>query len=273
MKNTDLHIHSIHSDGLLKPKEIVKLAKSKNLKCISLTDHNSITGLKECEKYCRKYKIEFIPGIEMYSDKTEILGYFIDHQNKELLKTIKTIESRATQRTKKIIKNLNKININITFNELIKFSNKKAPQRPHLARLLIKKGYVKDKKEAFSKYLTKGTKTYVKIKKPFTPKQIIKIIKKAKGLPILAHPQFSERPKILFKKIPKLIKIGLIGIETTCPCPKEKLPILKKAKEIAKKYKLIETGGSDFHSLKEKSNLMGDYNIDYEAVEKLKALL
>ena len=94
MKNSDLHTHSYYSDGQISPRDLVKLAKRRKIKNLALTDHNSVKGVREAFKEGRKIGVRVIPAIEIECEIGEILGYFIDVNNKELIKEIERVNKK-----------------------------------------------------------------------------------------------------------------------------------------------------------------------------------
>lgn len=270
MKNTDLHIHTHYSDGCYSPKEIVNFAVNKKLKAISITDHNSLLGVIKAQKY--NTKIEIIPGIEINSNKTEILGYFIDFEDIKLNNIINNIQTIKEKITLEKIKQIQDMNYDIEPEEVYeKVSKNSYLMMSHVAMVL------KDKlnlsfQEVFEKIILK-TKRVDTGSKEYTSKEIIKTITKAGGVAVLPHPwflkeRFFEDIDEFFKK---LISYGLSGIETTGYIPEKLISRIKIIKEKAKEYELVETGGSDFHCEKYlENNILGNYNVSYNVVKKLK---
>lgn len=274
MKNTDLHCHSIFSDGELSPKELVKEAKKIKLRCISLTDHNSISGVKVAIKEGKKIGVEVIPGVEIYSDCSEILGYFVDLNNKELLKLLKKIKKREDNDGKRFIKKLNKAGYKINYNEVIKKFGYPA-MKINCIRCISSKELNIKKSEEILQEMRKET-YYVGGKFYFEQKleeaeKIIKIIIKSKGIPVLAHPWLEKNWE---KRILGLVNAGLRGIEFDGPIGSRNHTFKidkKKIDKLAKQYDLIKTGGSDFHG--KWRNPLGSHGCDYKVVDQLKKLL
>jgi len=268
MNNTDLHIHSYYSDGSFSPKEIINIAIKKKLKAISITDHNSLFGSQEAYNY--KKNIEIIPGIEINSKITEILGYFIDFEDNNLNTIIEDIRESKTSSTYDKIDQLKDINVDIEVEEVLeKVHEKSYPMLSHVAMVLEEKkicGF----QEFFEKILPKTERAY---QKQYTNKKIIKTITNAGGVAVLPHPWFlSER---IFEEfdcfLRKIVSYGVCGIETIGAVPdklKHRMPIII---EKCKEYNLVPCGGSDFHSDKYlKQNILGKYNIPYNTITKLK---
>ncbi len=280
MKNSDLHVHSYYSDGDLSPLEVVKLAKQKGIKNLALADHNSISGITEAISEGKKVGINIIPAIEIRAEEDEVLGYFIDYKNEKLKKEIKEIQDNLIERVKKIIKKLNKKKIAISFNNLLeRYYPNTNFMEIHIIKYLNSKGYG-EIRELFPKYiLDKKGNTYVPIKE-ISVVDAIKLVKKFGGVPVLAHPWVTPESKKLLTKdnFEKLIKAGLKGIEIDNGDRDERRDkqTLEQIKELAKRYNLIATSGSDFHGeylvKSTKCHDIGNYNCDEKIVEKLKLL-
>ncbi len=268
----DLHIHSNASDGILGPSEIVKIAKKLGLSAISITDHDTINGLDEAISTSKKIGLDFIPGIELSSESEDwdihILGYFIDHNSKELREYLKNLQNKRKIRAKKIVNNLKNAGIKIEFEQVARESHGESIGRPHLARTLVKLGYVDSVQKAFHVFLKRDGPYYVK-KYTIYPDEVIKILLKANAVPVLAHPLSNSNIDF----IASLVKIGLMGIEVYYP-GYNRFEI-NKLIEIADRYGLIKTGGTDFHGSDPKINSkiryinIGDITVNDKVVKIL----
>jgi hypothetical protein len=249
LKKYDLHNHSIFSDGTYTPEELVDRAIKNGLKGIAITDHDTIDGLERALKAGVENNFEVIPGIELSTNilgkEVHILGYFIDTEKQIFLENIKKIGLIRENRNKKILEKLSKYNINLTMEELKKEATGNIISKVHIANLLLKKGIVYSKEEAFRSYLGMNGVAYVE-KNNFTPKMAVEMLKENGAIASLAHPLlYSKKISEIEKLILELIPLGLTGIESEySKCSnKEK----KEIRELGKKYNLISTGGSDFH--------------------------
>lgn len=242
----DLHIHTTASDGLLTPKEIIKLSEDIGLLGISLTDHDTIDGIEETinEINLTQSNLEFIPGIELNAEvneiETHILGYFIDNKNENLVNRLKDIKTYRYERAEKMIKKLHKMGLIINLEQVKKYTQSNLIGRPHIAQALIDKAYVFSIKEAFDKYLGYGKRAYVPRYK-FVPEEAIELIRNAGGISILAHPGLIKNTGI----VNKIIDMGIDGIEVYYP--EHSSSEIKSYLNICNKKNLLITGGSDFH--------------------------
>jgi predicted metal-dependent phosphoesterase TrpH len=245
----DLHTHSQKSDGSLTPSELVDAAISANVSAFALTDHDTTAGLKEALEYAKDKPIRIIPGIEIStsygSTDIHILGLFINHTSPLLQQHLESIIEARNERNIKMCNCFEKFDIHFKLNDLIKENPDSVITRAHYARYLYKHGYTKSIKEAFERYIGDHGPCYVS-RNNITPELGIKIILEAGGLPILAHPVlYAISNQRLETLVSELSKVGLVGIETTYSTYTN--GDTARMKKLAKKYNLLESGGSDFH--------------------------
>ncbi len=278
----DLHSHSVYSDGTLTPEEIIKNASQIGLSSVALTDHDCVSGTEEFTDAGKKYGIEAINGIELASyysapfiERTKeihIVGLFIDNKNKALLEKTETILQQRIDRNHKMVKRLTELGFPMTYDELRAIAGRDSCSRTHYALLMVKKGYVKDKKEAFAKYISTGMPGYVPRILP-TPEECISLIKNAGGVPVLAHPTLyrlnNEQIELMAQE---LRQKGMEGIEvmySTYSAEEEKF-----INSIAEKYNFAKSGGSDFHGTNKTGIYLGkgkgNLKIPYEFLNEIK---
>jgi predicted metal-dependent phosphoesterase TrpH len=265
----DLHIHSTASDGRLTPEEVVSKAATLGLKVISLTDHDSIEGIKPALETVKKYPgLTLIPGVEISTELSDgeahILGYFIDYTDPDFEKELEKFRDSRTGRGRKMVDKLAALGIDISWPRVQEIAGDGAIGRPHIARAMMEKGYVKTFEEAFDKYIDHGGPAYVEREK-MTPQEAVALIVRAKGLPVLAHPFTVKDPEAMVKQ---LLPAGLVGIETYY---KDNTPEqTENTLRLAEKYGLIATGGTDYHALNNAGEvMMGGVEVPMEAAEKL----
>lgn len=275
MNYIDLHVHSTASDGSYTPSELVRYAIKKGLIAFALTDHDTTAGideaLNEAELINDFSPIKVIPGIELsaeYKGKDiHILGLNIDYRNKEFQERIEYFRNIRAERNVKMIELLNKQGFKITEKQLKERFKDAVITRAHFAIMLVECGYVKDKDIAFKKYLNPGCPCYV----PRTRINVIdaiSLIHLANGKAVLAHPllyHFSETE--LDSLVALLKENGLQGIEAIYSS--NKWNDESRMKQLAKKYDLFITGGSDFHGLAKPTLDLGIGYGDLKVPEKL----
>ena len=267
-KSADLHIHSYFSDGTLSPSQIIEQARQNGLHCLALTDHDTIEGIAPLMEEAAKFDIEIISGIEISSAiqgrDVHILGYLFDTKNPPFLSSLSVIQNLRNQRMEQMVTKLHQLAMtNITLQEVYEISGEGSVGRPHLALLLKKKGWVKDIQEAFDRFLAEGGPAYVETLR-ISVQEAISFIKQAGGVAVLAHPMITK----IDEMIPQFVQWGLGGIEAYYS--QSSSTITQFYKNLAKKYGLVVTGGSDAHGDIKKSTFIGKIKLPYAYVEALK---
>ena len=271
MSLVDLHIHSTASDGKYKPTEIIAKAAGLGLKVVSLTDHDSIEGIAPAIEAVKAFPdLTFIPGVEISTDlpdgEAHILGYFIDYTDPDFKKELEKFRDSRTGRGRRMVEKLNGLGIKIDWARVQEIAGDGAIGRPHVAQAMLEKGYIKTFEEAFDKYIGHGGPAYVEREK-MTPEEAVKLILRAKGIPVLAHPFTVKDPAAMVKN---LKKVGLMGIEAYY---KDNTPAAtQNSLKLAKRYGLIATGGTDYHGINDNEVMMGGTEVPMAAAEKLIAL-
>ena len=275
-KLIDLHTHSTASDGSMSPAEVVRLAREKGLSAIALTDHDTVDGVREALEEGKKSGVEVIPGIEISVDfkpEMHILGYFPGISGYTgIKKELEVVKQGREVRNKKIINRLNELGIDITLEDVKGVALGDIMGRPHIARVLVNRGFVSSIDEAFDRYLCREGLAYFK-RVELKPGDGISAIRNAGGLPVLAHPVFLGKScGELDTLLAELKEFGLAGIEALySENSKEDTGIFLR---LAIKYELLVTGGSDFHgSFKPGIELgrgRGSLEVPYEILEKLR---
>ena len=241
----DLHLHTSLSDGTLSVEELILLSKRKGLRCISITDHDNLESYKLAIGPAEEADIELIPGIEVSAvwqgKDIHILGYFCDPTNLAMNMELEESGKQRVTRIRAIIKKLNTLGVEITFEKVLSYCKGPVIGRPHVAMSLVDEEYVSSFSEAFTKYLGDGCIAFVE-KKGLNPQQTIRLIENAGGIAVLAHP-YKTGADVL---IPDMVEWGLKGIETYSPSQKGAAG--RKDRDIALRYNLVGTGGSDFHT-------------------------
>jgi len=267
----DLHTHTTFSDGTDTPTQLINKALAAGITTIALTDHDSISGWQEATTALRP-GICLVPGAEVSCQTQDgisvhILGLLFDSSNTELIDTLEKTRENRFGRMEKIIAKINEAGIEISMSEVLEqLSDGATLGRPHLADALIKKGVVASREEAFTQMLHNHSKYYVSHYSP-TPEAVIKLIKDAGGVSVIAHPMASHRGRtISLDTFGSLIQAGLDGIEVDHRdhSAEEKTQLISLAKE----SKLVMTGASDYHG-NGKLNLLGEYTTEPAQWQKL----
>lgn len=270
----DLHVHTTASDGSLTPYELVKYASQKGLCAVSITDHDTISGIDEARKAGKEFDVEVISGLEIsvdYETEMHILGYFI--QTSSLFEEkLKELRLRRNSRNNKIINKLQQLGLDISILDIESEAHGESIGRPHIANVMMKKNYVKNINEAFEKYLGEGGLAYFP-RERITINEGIELIKSAGGIPVLAHPRYLRQEKIE-EIVAEMKEMGLQGLEVYYSMNKK--GETKRFRKIAQKYGLVATGGTDFHG-KNRPQIdigrgLGDFHLEYDIIEKMKEM-
>jgi len=266
-KYADLHVHTFYSDSTFSPEEVVGRAKEANLAAIAICDHDSIDGISPCMEAAERAGIEVIPGIEMTVEKEDaeahILGYFIGWEDPGFRKILKELQETRVERIHKMVEKLKSHGVDVDATDVLKLSGRGSVGRLHLAQAIMKTGKFNRHREIFDKFIGFGKPCYVPNIK-LSPKGAIELLLKVGGIPVLAHPYTVGKDEY----IEEFVGYGLKGIEIYHSDHTNSMT--KRYKEIAERYNLLLTGGSDCHGLNKSRVLIGSVKVPYELVEKLK---
>jgi len=239
----DLHCHSIFSDGASTPEELVELAKKIGLQGMALTDHDNYDGLERLEK-CQ---FPVISGAEFSStfqgQSVHILAYSFNPQAPSLKELVQQQEDKRISRLQQMIERINQQGFAFTLEEVMQLRGERGDRaigRPHLANLLIKKGFVGSREEAFQKWIGEKGKAFVPSSYPDS-EEVIQRIHQAGGVAIVAHPHLLPKGKVK-KGVLNLPFDGLEGRYAKMNFSQNESWVKE-----GKKRGWIVTGGSDFH--------------------------
>lgn len=277
MLQVDLHVHSNRSDGTYTPRELVDYAMEKRLAAFALTDHDTVDGLDEAISYAETLRQEYssarqeeflpesdspansmkqsslipevIPGIEFSTEyqgqDVHIVGLYIDHHNEAFAAQLQAFVDSREERNRKMCRLLTEGGIPVTYEALIREFPNAVLTRAHYAKYMLNHGFIKSMKEAFERYVGDHCPYYIPREK-VTPAQAAGLVLQAGGIPILAHPVLYHMSDArLDALVCELKNAGLVGLEaiySTYEAYEE-----RQMRELAAKYGLLISGGSDFH--------------------------
>lgn len=259
----DLHTHSTASDGTYTPAQLMEYAHARNINAIALTDHDSIDGIIEAQKKARELSMEFIPGIELSiqwpTGEFHLLGLGLQSPSKELLGAIDFLRQERDNRNIKMAQKLQEQGIAITYEEVVEKAGTKTIGRPHFASLMIEKGFIRQRQQAFDQYFAKGRPCYVE-RTGLDLEDAVKAIKTSGGIPVQAHPLSMY---VSWGKMEDtLIDIQMHGVEgLEAWHPGTRVSEAYRLEELARKLGMTATAGSDFHGEK----VRADRKIGYTA--------
>jgi predicted metal-dependent phosphoesterase TrpH len=273
----DLHSHSIFSDGSLTPEELIEQACAAGLSAVALTDHDTTAGLPRFLKAAEGRKVRAIAGVEISADFSpgtmHMLGYFIRPDDLPFEERLVWIREGREKRNAEILEKLNALGFKIAWEEVAQHAGADVVGRPHFAQVLLDRGIVKTKDEAFDRYLGKGKPAYAE-RRRFSTEDSIALIRAAGGVAVLAHPfTLGLDDAGLRALVGRLAGQGLGGIEVYYS---EHSSGLQQAySRLADEFGLVATGGSDFHGALAPDIKLGSgfggLRVPDEVVEKLEA--
>ncbi len=246
----DLHMHSTCSDGTFTPTELAREAKAAGLTHVALTDHDTVEGVAEARAEAHRQGIAFLSGLEISAEyqpgTMHILGYGFDETSAPLLERLASVQRWRDERNPRIVEKLNHLGVALTLPEVEAVSGGGLVGRPHFAKVLMDKGYVKTRQEAFDRFLAKGGPAYVD-KARLSPEESVALIRAAGGVAVLAHPLQlqAEDDDTLDAILGGLADAGLQGLE--CHYRNHTPEDTRRFLALAKGFGLLVTGGSDFH--------------------------
>lgn len=242
-------------------------AKRFGVGALALTDHDTVEGCARAAAACEAVQIQFIAGTELTAEQNDhelhILGYYLDTVNPRLLSEIGRFQAVRQNRIREMVARLNQVNVPLSADAVFALANCRSPGRPHVARALVKAGFCKNLDEAFERFLKKNRPAWVP-KFKMSAADAIALIHEAGGVAVLAHPGLSHNDGV----IPSMVESGLDGLE--CFHTKHSTAISEHYLEIADRYELLVTGGSDCHGMSKGKPLIGTIKLPYQHVEKLK---
>ena len=244
----DLHLHTAASDGLLAPSALVQAVRAANIAVFSVTDHDTVDGLDEAQGAATAAGLTFISGIELsaYWRAVEfhILGYFIDPADRGLRVFLDGTRKARRVRLHAMLNRLHAMGMRVPADDVLARAQNGNVGRPHLARVLVERGFVGSADEAFDRYLGTDRPAYVP-RPDVSVAEAIGVIRRAGGIASLAHPGLHNRDEA----IPDLMAAGLAAIEVYHP--KHAFGRARRYRRIAQQHGLLITGGSDFHGVAE----------------------
>ncbi len=272
MSKIDLHIHSTVSDGKLSPADIVRKSAERGLTVIALADHDAVDGIATALAAAKAFpQLKVIPCVEISTDvpngEVHVLGYFIDYTDHKLKATLERMRHSRRERAYGMVTKLGKLGIHIEWQRVQEIAGSGSIGRPHIAQAMLEKGYIASIKEAFTKYISRDGPAYVERGK-MTPQEVVKLLLRTNGLPVLAHPLTINDPETM---VIKLKAAGLVGIESYYN--DYTADEISKLVSLADRHGLITTGGSDYHGLDNSTETMiGGADVPIESAEQLIAL-
>lgn len=270
----DLHTHTTASDGMNRPADNVRLAHEAGLAAVAITDHDTVAGIPEALKAGERCGVIVVPGVEISTahegKDIHILGYGIPHDDPILLSRLITLRNVRNLRNERILARLADLGMLVSLEEVEAAAGKKSGGedsvgRPHIAQVLINKGYASDLRDAFDRFLGEGKAAYVSPPR-ITPLEAVNWIHEAGGVAIVAHPGLYDDDSLVVS----LLDSGADGLEAYHSDHDAEEEARYAA--MAEGRKKLITGGSDFHGAREGvifHGAIGNRTVDASIVRQL----
>lgn len=251
----DLHTHTTSSDGTEPPAHNVRLAAEAGLSAIAITDHDTVSGVPEALAAAERYGVEVVPGVEISTvsggQDIHVLGYWVDIGDERFLARLKELRETRDRRNEMLLERLSALGLPLSMEDVLAETEALRKRRddtvgrPHIAAAMVRKGYVSNVQVAFERYLAKGGAAYVNPPR-IEPETAIAWIREAGGAPVLAHPGLYDDEELVVRLASGG---GLAGIEARHADHDAEAEL--RYRELAKRYGLLVTAGSDFHGYRD----------------------
>lgn len=263
----DLHMHTTCSDGKSTPEELLSLVRQANLSAFSVTDHDTLEGYREVQALLEPGDPELITGVELSAIVDDrdlhLLVYLFDPDSEIFVKALDEFQEQRDQRARLIVEKLESMGLTVPFEEIQKAAGDGVIGRPHIAEAMAACGVVSSYEEAFRKYIHNGGPAYVP-KAKMTSAQAIELGHAAGGLVSLAHP-FVDNMAI---HVPMLVDLGLDALEVYHYSFSR--AEVQRARDLAARHGLLQTGGSDFHGRESRNAGVGSQHVPAELLDSMK---
>jgi predicted metal-dependent phosphoesterase TrpH len=265
----DLHSHTTASDGTLSPRELVRAAVRRGVRVLAITDHDSTDGLAEAlDEATRHPPLTIVPGLEINCDvpgaEVHILGYYVDEAAAWFQDFLRAQRAERVARVHRIAGRLAELGMPIDPAEVFAIVKEGSAGRPHVAQVMVQRGYVKSVREAFDRWLHANGPANVP-RKRLTPSEAVRIVRRAGGVPVFAHPGLAARDEL----VPELVAAGLMGIETYYA--EHSATQTAHYADLCRQHGLVATGGSDYHGERSgRTNQLGHPPVPMRVWEELK---
>lgn len=275
----DLHMHSSCSDGTMTPEELVAAALKMGLEAAALTDHDTVSGVERFLSAAAGTQLRAVAGVELasmlFSKDIHIVGLFIDPGDPALLSALEQLRQWREERNVQMVEKLRSKGYEITMDEVLAEAGGESIGRPHMAAVLLRKGYFPDMQSVFNRLIGRNGSCHV-LRKYYPVDFCIRLIHGAGGLAIWAHPLHAAHgARATLRKIgSRLVTYGLDGLECHYSMFAEDQE--RNALDFARERSLLVSGGSDYHGashpqVKMGTGIDGNLAIPFEIYARLLA--
>jgi predicted metal-dependent phosphoesterase TrpH len=268
-RTVDLHMHSTASDGSRAPEDVAAAAHAAGLTAIALTDHDTVAGVDAARAAGARLGLRVITGVELSADdegrEIHILGLHLERL--ELIEVaMREFRSTRVDRARRMVDRLNALGVPVTFESVLAQAGDGAVGRPHVARAVVAGGWASEQREVFDRWLGNGRPANVP-KQKLDVADAIRIIHEAGGLAIVAHPGVDCNRT----RIERLVALGLDGLEVRHPS--HSADEIRRLGALVEYFRLVPSGGSDWHGAPEGPRTIGCMQVPYEVLERQEARL
>lgn len=248
----DLHTHTTFSDGKQSPEELIAKAEGLGLTHISITDHDTMQAHRHLESAGYNGSVSIIPGVEIscfdLGREIHLLAYYLDYKNEEIIEYERFFRADRERRAREMVERLQKTRVRISYEEVADSAAGAPIGRPHVAEVLVRRGYVSSIQQAFDVYLDASRPGYA-AKSPFPVSKAVEMVHRAGGITSIAHPgrTYSDGQSFL-----ALIATGVDGIEVFHPS--HWFVTREYYRVLCEQHGLLITGGSDYHGSRDYDN-------------------
>lgn len=263
----DLHLHTTASDGAWSPAQVVRGAAEGGLDVISITDHDTVAGVRAAQEAARDLRIHVVPGIEVSSTHgradIHVLGYFVDPDSDALIRHGEAAGRRRVDRMHEMIERLGAQGIEVSYDAVLEAAGPDGVVigRPHLAKALVEGGHANSVWDAFDRLIGDDSEAFVPTHL-LEPVDAVELVLAAGGIPVWAHPP----AELVDSLLPIMMEAGLRGLEVYRPRPK-KAQVLR-LESICRTTGLLMSGGSDWHN-PDRGSALGDFYVNADEIEGL----
>ena len=273
----DLHTHSDASDGSDPPATLMAMAARVGLSAIALTDHDTLEGMSEARVAAAEHGVRLIPGCELSCEvrhgAMHMLVYFLDDGPGPLQDRLASLQAARSDRNDRIVGVLRAAGMDVTVEEILEEAGRGSVGRPHIASVLMRKGYVTSIQQAFDDWLADGRPAYLD-RERLDPEEAIGLAHASGAVTVVAHPtSLRLDPEALDSFVGDLADMGLDGLE--CEYGRFAPEVRASYRALAERHGLCVTGGSDYHGTY-KPDLalgtgLGDLKVPEELLDRLEA--
>jgi predicted metal-dependent phosphoesterase TrpH len=246
----DLHVHSTASDGTDAPEELGRLAAGQGIAALALCDHDTVDGLERFEAGCREAGVVGIPSVELSTTlggrQLHVLAMGLSSDGRAHIREfLEGMRRRRHERNVLMSERFREHGLEVDLEDVARIAGGQVIARPHFARLLVDRGYVKDLQEAFARWLTPGCPTHVP-KRKATPEEVVTAIHEAGALAIAAHPNsLAGEGHDILQGLEELSRLPFDGVEAWHPNMKPEWTRVTLG--FARRSGLLVSAGSDYH--------------------------